>query len=194
MPRDTILMSLRNADCLLAVAAHGVGPGGLRSSLGERSGGGVEISDYVRFKLGSAATWQSGTIETDTSAHQAKPHTRRLPMTTLKSIATAAALTLAAAGAALAHDTTPVDRTQARQAWEIEQSRQTGQLTRREYRALQAEQARIADLERQAKADGNVTGREYRAIREAQRDAAGHIYTESNDRQVNWWRRWKSGY
>ncbi len=113
-------------------------------------------------------------------------------MSILKTAATAFALSLTAATGALAHDTRPIDRTQAYQEQQINQARRTGELTRREYYALQNEQARIAELEAQAKRDGVVTGREYRQIREAQTDAAQHIYVESQDRQVNWWRRWKS--
>jgi hypothetical protein len=112
-------------------------------------------------------------------------------MTTLKTIFAATTIVIATAGIASAQNS--IDRTQAAQAWEIEQGRQSGQLTRREYRELQAEQARIAEMERQAKADGYVSRRERREIREAQRDAANHIYIESHDRQVNWWRRWTYG-
>jgi hypothetical protein len=108
----------------------------------------------------------------------------------LKVITIAAATIVAGSAAALAHDTRPIDRTQDRQAERIEQGRYSGELTRREYVRLKAEQARIAELERRAKADGIVTGSEYRAIREAQREASRHIYDETHDNQRSFWRRW----
>ncbi|MFM9939871.1 MAG: hypothetical protein ACKVP7_10290 [Hyphomicrobiaceae bacterium] len=111
---------------------------------------------------------------------------------TLTTIALAASTLALVSGSALAYDRNPVDRTQAWQQHEIDAARRNGSLTRREYYALQAEQARIAELERRAKADGYVNRREFREIREAQREAQNHIYAESHDRQVNWWRRWKS--
>jgi CRISPR/Cas system-associated endoribonuclease Cas2 len=83
-----------------------------------------------------------------------------------------------------------IDATQAREAREIEQGRFNGNLTRSEYRALLAEQARIRDLERAALADGRISKREYREIHAAQNNAVRHIQAESNDGQVSFWRRW----
>ena len=94
---------------------------------------------------------------------------------------------------ASAHSTAPIDRTQAWQLRQIQDGRDNGSLTRREYTALMAEQARIAEMERLAKRNG-VTGYEFRMIRRAQRDAANHILNETTDRQVNIWRRWKTRY
>ena len=50
-------------------------------------------------------------------------------------------------------------------------------------------------MQERAERDG-VTGREYRQIRAAQQEAASHIYTESHDAEVNYWRawQWKRGY
>ncbi len=79
---------------------------------------------------------------------------------------------------------------QAREARQIEEGRYKGDLNRREYRELLAEQNRIAELERNAKADGYVSRREFREIREAQASAAQHIKSESTDRQVSLWRKW----
>jgi hypothetical protein len=93
---------------------------------------------------------------------------------------------------AAAHDVRPIGRAQAEQLSAIEQGHENGQLTRREYRDLVAEQARIADLRRQAERDGRLTGREVRSIRHAQHDAAHRIAAERHDRQVNIWRRWKA--
>jgi hypothetical protein len=83
-----------------------------------------------------------------------------------------------------------IDEVQAREAAAIEQGRYKGDLTRREYRELLAEQARIANLERKAKEDGYVSRREYREIKEAQSSAARHIDSETSDGQVSFWRRW----
>ena len=95
---------------------------------------------------------------------------------------------LATTGIASAHDTWSIDNTQARQRHRIEQGRLSGELTRREYWRLRAEQRHIAAMERRAKADGVVTAREYHAIRNAQRMARRHIYQETHDEQVSRWR------
>jgi len=95
---------------------------------------------------------------------------------------------LATTGLASAHDTSTIDAVQAQQRHRIEHGRQAGQLTWREYRQLKAEQRHIARMERHAKADGFVSHREYRAIRHAQRAAGRHIYQETHDGQVAFWR------
>ncbi len=100
------------------------------------------------------------------------------------------ALILAGGSTSFAHDLYNVNRTQAEQIQAIDQARRTGQLTRYEYNQLMAEQARIARLEQEALADG-VTGREYREIRAAQQAAGAHIYQESHNGRVNYWRAWK---
>lgn len=111
--------------------------------------------------------------------------------TTLRTTILSVGLAGASALPALAHDTMPINRTQSQQIERIEQARRSGELNRREYRELMSEQGRIARMTENAERDGNVTAREYRQIREAQRDASGHIYNESHDSQVSWWRRWK---
>ena len=103
-----------------------------------------------------------------------------------------AAGTAGIAGTASAHDSRIIDRTQADQVQQIDQLRRSGQLTRREHAVLMAEQARIAALEQDAQRDGYINGREYRTIREAQRQASDHIYQESHNGRVNYWRLWKS--
>ena len=108
----------------------------------------------------------------------------------MKKILIASLALIATTGASFAHDTRSIDRTQAKQLHEIERGRYTGQLTRREYRDLQAEQSYIQRLESNAKADGYVTKREARAIREAQKGAEKHIYAEEHDNQRALWRRW----
>lgn len=107
-------------------------------------------------------------------------------------IAVGAILAAGTATSTLAHDTSGIDWTQRRQHDLIEQGRRDGSITRREYRDLLSEQARIAEMERRAKADGRVTGREVHAIRDAQHSARTHIVEEGSDRQMNFWRRWKS--
>ena len=103
------------------------------------------------------------------------------------------AATLATAGTASADEAgrrarlNEIDRQQAR---EVETGRYQGELTRQEYRQLQSERARIAELERKAKADGYVSRKEFREIREAQDAAERHIQSETHDGQKSWWRRW----
>ena len=84
-----------------------------------------------------------------------------------------------------------IDRRQARQEQRIQEARRSGELTRREYVALEAEQSRIRDLERRAKADGYVSASERAQIRAAQNDASRHIRAESTDNERRgFWRRW----
>ena len=113
----------------------------------------------------------------------------------IAAIAAATLVTLAAAAVVTmpAHATTrqqTIDANQAVEAQRIAAARLRGDLTRSEYRALQAEQARIADIERKAQADGHVSKREYNKIHDAQIGAYRHIKSESNDGQVSWFRRW----
>lgn len=115
-------------------------------------------------------------------------------MTISKIILTTAVFSLAGSGLAAAHDerVERIDDIRASQARSIEQGRYTGELTRREYRELLSEQARIREMEQRAKADGHVSRREFRDIREAQAEANRHINTEAHDGQVSLWRRWLS--
>lgn len=109
----------------------------------------------------------------------------------LKIATLATAAVVATSVSAFAHESTrTIDNTRAAQDRQIEQGRYQGDLTRREYRALEAEQARIADRERRALADGHLSKREAREIKSAQSDAAHRIKDERNDRQVSWYRRW----
>jgi hypothetical protein len=106
-----------------------------------------------------------------------------------KTITIAATGLLLASGAAFAgrEDTIDANDTILRQR--IEQGRYSGQLTRREYRELNAEQAKIeADIAR-AKADGYVSKREYQKIHDEQIAAYRHVKTDTNNTQVSWWRR-----
>ncbi len=114
-------------------------------------------------------------------------------MTRITTALLAATLVLAGSTAAFAHDhnLAGVNRTQADQIQAIELARRAGQLTRYEYNQLMAEQARIARLEQESRADGYVNNREYREIRNAQESAGAHIYQESHNGRVNYWRSWK---
>ena len=108
-------------------------------------------------------------------------------------ILTTAALALTATGA-FAFGTKTIHANEAVQAQRIEQGRLTGQLTKKEYRDLKAEQDRIQGMEARAKADGHVSKREYNQIHNAQLNAYSHIKQESNDGQVNFLRRWLSNH
>lgn len=110
--------------------------------------------------------------------------------TVIKSIAVAGLAVFATAGAANAYGDKQINAVQARENAAIEQGRYSGELTRREYRDLKAEQRAIAEMETRAKADGHISKREYREISEAQRNAARHIYQDTHDGQKSWYRRW----
>ena len=110
-----------------------------------------------------------------------------------KSLAALTAIVLASAvnvSGALAAGQATIDANQEVQRQRIEQGRYNGQLTRQEYRQLNAEQARIEAMERRAQADGYISKREYKQIHDAQIEAYRHIRQESTDNQVSGWRRW----
>jgi hypothetical protein len=103
------------------------------------------------------------------------------------------AVTLAiTASSAFAYGQGSIDANEAAQARRIEQARKSGDLTRKEYRDLKAEQARIEAMEARAKANGYVSKREYNQIHNAQINASQHIRSESTDGQVSYWRKWFS--
>jgi uncharacterized membrane protein YebE (DUF533 family) len=107
-----------------------------------------------------------------------------------KTIAIAATGLMLASGAALAGREDTIDANRDVQRQRIEQGRYNGQLTRREYRDLNVEQAKIdADIAR-AKADGHISRSEYQRIHNEQIAAYRHVTSESTDTQVSWWRRW----
>jgi hypothetical protein len=106
-----------------------------------------------------------------------------------KFFVTAIVLVSSATGALAFGDDT-IDANQRIQERRIENGRYFGDITRREYRELLAEQARIADMERAAKSDGYISRREYHQIHDAQLRAYRHIDQESHDGQVSFWRRW----
>lgn len=110
-------------------------------------------------------------------------------------ILTLTALALAAMTAnAAAYDGTAnrIDRREAVQEHRIQQGLRSGELTRREYRQLEAEQARIREMERYARRDGHIDRREAAALERAQDAASRHIAHERHDgeRRGPWFRRW----
>ena len=113
---------------------------------------------------------------------------------TVSKIVLAAALALTAfATTASAHDArqAEIDRREAIQERRIQAGRRSGELTGREYRQLEAEQARIRQMERNALRDGHIDRREAAQIRQAQNQASRHITQESTDaervRRNRWW-------
>ncbi len=87
-----------------------------------------------------------------------------------------------------------IDARQSNQEARIQQGVRSGDLTRREAAALEAEQAHIRALERNAQRDGRIDRREAAQIRQAQEEASRHIYQErhDNERRGDGWRnrRW----
>ena len=108
-------------------------------------------------------------------------------------VLTIATLGLTATGA-FAFGEKTINANEAVQAQRIEQGRLTGELTRKEYRNLKADQARIQEMEARAKSDGYVSKREYNRIHDAQLGAYSNIKSEAGDRQVNFLRRWLSNH
>lgn len=95
-----------------------------------------------------------------------------------------AGLASMASTAALAQSGTPrLDQRQTNQAQRIEQGKESGSLTRREARRLEAGQARVGRMERRAKADGEVTKRERARIQHAQNVQSRRIAKQKHDRQ-----------
>ena len=112
----------------------------------------------------------------------------------MKKLALAALGLIALTGSAGAYDSRPseIDRREAIQEQRIQAARRSGELTGREYRALEAEQARIHQMERNARRDGHIDRNEAAQIRRAQNEASRHITQESHDseRRGSWARRW----
>jgi hypothetical protein len=113
--------------------------------------------------------------------------------TTAKSLTAATVLAvalIATAGSAHAYGKKKIDDERAAELARIEQGRYSGELTRSEYRNLLAEQRAIKDMETRALSDGHISKREYNQIRAAQQNASRHIYKETHDGQVSWYRKW----
>ncbi len=111
----------------------------------------------------------------------------------IKSAITATVLSaafIATAGGANAYGQKTIEANAALERAAIEQGRYKGELTRREFRDLKAEQDSIRAMEQRALADGHMSKREYSNIHEAQANAKHHIIQETNDNQKSWFRRW----
>ena len=103
-----------------------------------------------------------------------------------------ATLALIATTAVASANDNRIDRRESIQERRIQEGVRSGDITRREYRQLEAEQARIRSMEREAKRDGRVDRREAAAIERAQDAASRHIAQERHDseRRGYWGRRW----
>lgn len=81
-----------------------------------------------------------------------------------------------------------IDRRESYQERRIQQGVRSGEITRSEARQLEAEQARIRQMERNAARDGHISRSEAAQIRATQNAASRHIYQESHDSQRRSWR------
>ena len=93
------------------------------------------------------------------------------------------------------NDTSDIDARRAQELRRIEDGRRSGQLSGREYRALQAEQAQIAQHERAAKADGYVSPAERARLNRELDQASGDISRLKHNQETaynhrHWYRRW----
>lgn len=111
-------------------------------------------------------------------------------MTNLKTLITGAALALVALSsfaqippAASAPATPGVDQRQANQSKRIEKGVASGQLTPREARRLDKQQASLAVAETNAKADGTVTPQERRRLHKMQDHTSQTIRQQKHDAQ-----------
>jgi uncharacterized membrane protein YebE (DUF533 family) len=108
----------------------------------------------------------------------------------MKTLTIAALALVAMTAGAAAYDARDarIDRRENIQENRIQQGVRSGEITRREHRQLEAEQARIRDMERQAKRDGHIDRREAAAIERAQDAASRHISQEKHDAdRRRWW-------
>ena len=81
--------------------------------------------------------------------------------------------------------TTPaVTQKQVNQQSRIQEGKRSGDLTRREKRHLQMQQAKIQKDKQIAKSDGVVTCRERRHLKKEQRRASVNIYRQKHDGQT----------
>lgn len=81
-----------------------------------------------------------------------------------------------------------IDGAQQRQREQIREGMRSGSLTPQEVRRLGGEQRQIAALERSYRADGVLSRDERRDLNGELRDAGRHIYNQSHDADVNYWR------
>ena len=108
-------------------------------------------------------------------------------MNKFTTLAAGITLTVASLGAfaQVAVPATPrIDQHEANQQARIDAGVASGQLTRREARLLEREQAQIRDAERHAKADGVVTPSERRQIERMQAQASANIRAARHDDDI----------
>ena len=107
-------------------------------------------------------------------------------MNKFTTLATGIALAVASIGAfAQGGMATPrVDQREANQQARIDAGVARGQLSRREARRLEREQAQIRAAERQARSDGVVTPRERRQLERMQDQASANIRAALHDEEV----------
>jgi hypothetical protein len=79
-----------------------------------------------------------------------------------------------------------VTKRQLNQQARIKEGVKSGDLTRRETRRLEREQAKIAIDKAKAKSDGVVTPREKAKLKREQNRASRHIYKEKHDSQTQY--------
>ncbi len=84
-----------------------------------------------------------------------------------------------------------IDERQARQDMRINRGMYYGQISPRERAALEADQARIREMERRARMDGRIDPYEAREIARAQDEASRRIAMARHNGEGGWgWRRW----
>ena len=109
-------------------------------------------------------------------------------MTHFKTIALGATMAVACIGAfaqAASAPTTPrIDKREVRQEKRIEQGVASGQLTPRDTRKLEREQAVIQKAEAKTKSDGTVTKTERKRLTKMQNKASQDIYQQKHDAQT----------
>ena len=103
-------------------------------------------------------------------------------MKTIKSIAVAWVSTLLLGSLMFAQGT--VNQRERRQQRRIADGVKDGELTQKEARKLEKEQAKIHAAEAKAKADGEFTAKERAKIQKKQDKASRKIYKEKHDKQT----------
>ena len=103
-------------------------------------------------------------------------------MKTIKSIAAALVSTLVFGNLVFAHGT--INQRERRQQRRIADGVKDGELTRKEVRKLEKQQAKIHTAEARAKADGEFTAKERAKIQKKQDKASRQIYKEKHDKQT----------
>ena len=101
-------------------------------------------------------------------------------MIMLRAASLAAAFLVTASIPALAQNR-QIDQRQDRQEYRVQRALQSGELNRREARAIREEQWRIERMQRRAMSDGHMSPREEREIRQAQDRLSEMIRHASND-------------